>query len=79
MKFRVTGQAVNVLCAWDCPLCPMCEEPVCPRCDEHWADCDCPGPMSEPEDGWLVVVENGATVAYPIVEDEDGSELQDLP
>lgn len=24
--------------------CPLCKQRVCLICDEHWADCDCPGP-----------------------------------
>lgn len=36
-----------VVFASDCKLCEMCEEPVCYICDEHYADCDCPGPTQD--------------------------------
>lgn len=36
-----------VVLAADCDPCPDCGEPVCPHCDDHYADCDCPGPTQD--------------------------------
>tara|TARA_R100000278_G_scaffold69192_1_gene54855 strand:- start:48 stop:185 length:138 start_codon:yes stop_codon:yes gene_type:complete len=30
-------------------VCNLCEDYYCLECDTHWADCGCPGPMSEEE------------------------------
>ena len=38
-----------VVFASDCAPCSDCGEPVCPTCADHYADCACPGPDSEPE------------------------------
>ena len=38
-----------VVFAADCTPCSDCGEPVCPTCADHYADCACPGPHSEPE------------------------------
>lgn len=37
-----------VVFAADCTPCSDCGEPVCPTCADHYADCACPGPHSEP-------------------------------
>ena len=38
--------------AADCIPCPEgCGEPWCSDCQMHYADCDCPGPHSEDDDG----------------------------
>ena len=34
----------------ECEECPDCGEPWCTECEEHYADCSCPGPMSEREE-----------------------------
>ena len=36
--------------ASDCSECPDCGEPWCDDCEEHYSDCSCPGPHSEPEE-----------------------------
>jgi len=36
-----------VVHADECKSCDMCEEPVCYICDEHYADCECPGPTQD--------------------------------
>jgi hypothetical protein len=33
----------------DLVVCELCEDYYCTKCDTHWAECDCPGPMSEEE------------------------------
>lgn len=38
---------LKVVMAGDCDECQDCGEPVCPECDEHYADCDCPGPTQD--------------------------------
>ena len=38
-----------VVFAHDCEPCEMCGEPVCAKCNDHYADCECPGPHSEYE------------------------------
>jgi len=38
-----------VVYADDCEPCDMCGEPVCPFCEEHYAECDCPGPTQDDE------------------------------
>ena len=39
----------RVVHAAECDECDMCGEPICWICEEHYADCDCPGPMQEDE------------------------------
>ncbi len=34
----------------ECVPCKLCGEPWCTECNEHYAECSCPGPMSEPEE-----------------------------
>ncbi len=41
----------DVVFASHCIPCPECGELVCPQCQEHYVDCACPGPNSEPEWG----------------------------
>lgn len=36
--------------ASSCPACACCGEPWCEIHQEHYADCPCPGPMSDPAD-----------------------------
>ena len=33
--------------AFECIPCPDCGEPWCEECEDHYADCECPGPHSE--------------------------------
>lgn len=33
--------------ASECEECPDCGEPWCDECEEHYAECDCPGPDSD--------------------------------
>lgn len=40
-------EVVKLTYASDLPLCEGCGEPWCPKCECHYADCACPGPMSE--------------------------------
>ena len=37
----------KVICAADCPLCDCCEEPFCEICQDHYAECECPGPTQD--------------------------------
>lgn len=30
-----------------CEPCDCCEEPICHVCNEHYAECDCPGPTQD--------------------------------
>lgn len=34
----------------ECVPCELCGEPWCVECNDHYADCSCPGPHSEPEE-----------------------------
>jgi hypothetical protein len=38
---------LRVVFAADCSPCSACDEPVCPVCDEHYVDCECPGPTQD--------------------------------
>ena len=40
---------LRVVYASDCPPCDMCGEPVCVKCEDHYADCQCPGPTMDDE------------------------------
>lgn len=40
----------DVVFADECFPCDYCGEPICPVCEEHYAECPCPGPFSEPEE-----------------------------
>lgn len=31
----------------ECRPCELCLEPYCDDCEDHYADCQCPGPHSE--------------------------------
>jgi hypothetical protein len=43
-----TGKARKpIKFASECEECPDCGEPWCDECEEHYAECDCPGPDSE--------------------------------
>ena len=37
--------------ASECSECPECGEAWCDECQEHYAECEHPGPHSEEEDG----------------------------
>lgn len=37
----------RVAFAADMLECECCEEPFCPECNDHYADCQCPGPMQD--------------------------------
>ena len=39
----------RVIFASDCLACEECGEPICLNCEDHYADCDCPGPSQEDE------------------------------
>lgn len=39
----------KVVMACECPACEMCGEPVCLVCQDHYADCECPGPHQDDE------------------------------
>lgn len=41
------GTWKRVIYADDCEPCEMCGEPVCDLCDDHYADCECPGPTQD--------------------------------
>ena len=34
----------------ECRPCSLCGEPWCDDCEQHYADCDHPGPHSEEEE-----------------------------
>jgi hypothetical protein len=38
---------VPVVFVEDCEPCAACGKRVCPTCDEHYDDCECPGPAME--------------------------------
>lgn len=59
----------KVVFAGDCCWCPCCGELVCPDCDNHYADCDCPGPMQDDLYDYNEV--DGVLYARPINEEED--------
>lgn len=40
----------SIVFALDCEPCECCGEPVCPNCEDHYSDCDCPGPDSDPDE-----------------------------
>lgn len=40
----------KIVYAPDCTPCEMCGEPICPVCNEHYAECNCPGPHSEDDE-----------------------------
>lgn len=43
-----TGKARKpIKFASECEECPDCGEPWCDECEEHYAECDCPGPDSD--------------------------------
>jgi hypothetical protein len=47
-----SGRRKKMKLAVDCIPCPDgCGEPWCSDCQMHYADCACPGPHSEEEDG----------------------------
>ena len=37
----------KVIMASDCKPCDCCGEPFCPVCEDHYADCECPGPTQD--------------------------------
>ena len=39
----------RVVSAGDCKPCECCGEPYCATCDDHYADCECPGPTQHEE------------------------------
>lgn len=59
----------KVIFASDCCWCPCCGELVCPVRDDHYADCDCPGPMQDDLYDYTEV--DGVLYARPINEEED--------
>lgn len=60
----------KVVFAGDCvAICENCGELVCPVCDDHYADCDCPGPMQDDLYDYTEV--DGVLYARPINEEED--------
>lgn len=60
----------RVVFAGDCvAICENCGELVCPVCDDHYADCDCPGPMQDDLYDYTEV--DGVLYARPINKEED--------
>jgi len=53
----------------DCEPCDMCEEPICPVCEDHYADCECPGPMQE---DMYEYKSNGEGLLARLKEQDDG-------
>lgn len=45
----------RVVFAADCVPCECCEEPFCEQCQEHYADCECPGPTQDDEYDYVEV------------------------
>lgn len=37
----------KVVFADECNPCECCGEPFCSVCQDHYADCDCPGPTQD--------------------------------
>ena len=58
-----TMERVRVRFASDCKPCPDCGEPFCVVCQQHYADCQCPGPSNAEDDGWKLVEEKGVLYA----------------
>ena len=54
-----TVERVRIVFASDCQPCPDCGEPFCVVCQQHYADCQCPGPGNAEELGYNIVEENG--------------------
>lgn len=54
--------------AWDCVECEMCGEPWCEICEEHYADCQCPGPHQDDVMEYRMIDE--LEYAAPIDEEE---------
>ena len=57
----------RVVFADECLPCLMCVEPVCQECDDHYADCECPGPT---QDGYEYKEKKGVLYAREL-EGED--------
>jgi hypothetical protein len=43
----ITREWKLVVFADMCEPCDCCGEPICHVCDEHYAECDCPGPTQD--------------------------------
>ena len=41
------GEWWQVIFASDCEPCDCCGEPLCAICEEHYSNCDCPGPTQD--------------------------------
>jgi len=54
----------RVVFASDCSGCPACGEPVCPVCEDHYAECQCPGPTQD--DLFEYEEQDGVLMARPI-------------
>ena len=40
---------IKVVYASELPSCEICEEKWCKKCNEHFFECECPGPHGEDE------------------------------
>lgn len=58
----------KVIPAADCSRCRDCGEPVCPVCDDHYAECECPGPTQDGEMEYMTD-SNGVLFARPVPEE----------
>jgi hypothetical protein len=46
---EIMSELKRVAFAADMIECECCGEPFCPECNDHYADCECPGPMQNDE------------------------------
>ena len=53
-----------IICAADCETGDD-GELICAGCSGNYADCDCLGPHSAEDEGYILCIENGKLVAYP--------------
>ena len=67
MEGDVTWRKVRY--AGDCGECEMCGEPWCELCEEHYADCECPGPHQD--DVMEYKAFDGVEYATPLPEEVD--------
>jgi hypothetical protein len=52
----------------DCADCEFCGEAICAGCGDHYADCDCPGPMQFDEYEYTEI--DGVLMARPLPESD---------
>jgi hypothetical protein len=46
---------LRVVFADECKPCDCCEEPICEKCEDHYSDCECPGPMQDDEFDYIEI------------------------